>query len=153
MLIASTAIRRPILASARRALQGQTLHRGSLTGLQDAVVLTWKGDDNHNLPGLVNVRFFTAAPDPKEKQEEEEGSFITRTYRSILTPQNQFYALVAGGSIGAYVISRVFLGFTNFFTHLTPTVVAKWGFYTGFGCASCKFPVAATLPSIVVSPR
>jgi len=38
--------------------------------------------------------------------------------------------------ISFYALSRLFLGFTNFFTHLTPTVIAKWGFYTGFGTAS-----------------
>ena len=139
----SAITRRPMLATARWALQGQSFHRihkGSLSALHSAVVLTWKEEvHNTRIPALVNVRFFTAAPDPKEKEENQEGSIISRTFKSVLTPQNQFYALVAGGSVGAYFISRVFLGFTNFFTHLTPTVIAKWGFYTGFGCATCEF--------------
>lgn len=75
----------------------------------------------------------------KEDDKPPEG-FIASTKHQIMsvvfTPQNQFYALVAGGSVGAYFISRAFLQFTSFFTHLTPTVVAKWGFYTGFGTAS-----------------
>ena len=127
-----------MISSTKWALQGRHLRRGSLSALQNAVVLAWKGDErqNHILPGLINVRFFSAAPDPKEKDSGEEGNVITRTFRTVLTPRNQFYALVAGGTIGAYAISRVFLGFTTFFTHLTPTVIAKWGFYTGFGCAS-----------------
>lgn len=78
----------------------------------------------------------------KEDDKPPEG-FIASTKHQIMsvvfTPQNQFYALVAGGSVGAYFISRAFLQFTSFFTHLTPTVVAKWGFYTGFGTASCKY--------------
>jgi len=129
-MIASAAVRRPMLASARWA--GRSLPRGSFSALQNAFVVTWKQEKEEH-----GVRFFcAAAPDPKEKSDEEEGSFISRTFKSVLTPQNQFYALVAGGTVGAYGISRVFLAFTGFFTHLTPTVVAKWGFYTGFGCAT-----------------
>mmetsp|Transcript_11077 Transcript_11077/g.24014 ORF Transcript_11077/g.24014 Transcript_11077/m.24014 type:complete len:351 (-) Transcript_11077:320-1372(-) len=89
-----------------------------------------------------DVRFFSTPPDAKEKEEQkpEDGvgdgdGVVVRTLKSVMSPQVQFYALVAGGTVGAYGISRVFLGFTGFFTHLTPTVVAKWGFYTGFGCA------------------
>lgn len=135
-----------MLKTARWALQGRNrnVHRGPLSALQNAIVLTWEqeGRNSTSMPALVNVRFFSAAPDPKEKTEEEEqGNIISRTFRSVLTPQNQFYALVAGGTIGAYGISKIFLGFTNFFTHLTPTVVAKWGFYTGFSCAGCEILV------------
>jgi hypothetical protein len=85
------------------------------------------------------IRYFVAAPDPSEKKDEsaeDESSFIARAFKSVLTPQNQFYALIAGGTIGTYAISRVFMSFTTFFTHLTPTTVAKWGFYTGFVSAS-----------------
>ena len=41
----------------------------------------------------------------------------------VVTPKNQFYALVAGGSLGAYVISKGLLSFTSFFTHLVSHTV------------------------------
>lgn len=132
-MMASATARRPLLATARFALRGKS---GAFSALQNAVLFTWKEESQ---TASIPPRFFSAAPNPKEKEDDsDQGSFITKTFKSVLTPQNQFYALVAGGTIGAYGISRIFLGFTNFFTHLTPTVVAKWGFYTGFGCATCK---------------
>ena len=88
----------------------------------------------------------TLSTNPSERgdsgaEDDEELSFLQRTQKSlmstVLTPQNQFYALLAGGSIGAFVVSRGILSFTSFFTHLTPTTIAKWGFYTGFGTATC----------------
>mmetsp|Transcript_15076 Transcript_15076/g.16697 ORF Transcript_15076/g.16697 Transcript_15076/m.16697 type:complete len:297 (+) Transcript_15076:102-992(+) len=88
--------------------------------------------------------FSTTPPSPPNSKgddstsegDDENTTIQGRLLSRIFTPTNQFYALVAGGSIGAYALSRLFLGFTNFFTHLTPTVIAKWGFYTGFGTAS-----------------
>lgn len=137
MIMTVSASRRPLLATARWAGRSfrTSANRSAFSALQNAVVLTW----NEERQGFSHRFFSASAPDPKDKREEEaaeEGSFITRTFKSVLTPQNQFYALVAGGSLGAYFISKIFLSFTNFFTHLTPTVVAKWGFYTGFGCAT-----------------
>lgn len=106
-----------------------------MSAFQNAVAFTWKQEKRNHMPPLI--RFFSAPPpDPKEKEEEQEGNILSRTVKNVLTPQNQFYALVLGGTVGAYGISRVFLVFTKFFTHLTPGVVAKWGFYTGFGCAT-----------------
>ena len=114
--------------------------RGSLSALQlpstadDRGYRHWDGVGQHQ-----QIRFFAAAPNPSEKNDdvaEDEGGYVRRAFKQVLTPQNQFYALVAGGTIGAYGISRVFLSFTSFFTHLTPTTIAKWGFYTGFISAS-----------------
>lgn len=96
------------------------------------------------------IYFSTSSGSPgagnhKDTKEEEtpapipEGIFARSKQQilsAVFTPQNQFYALVAGGTVGAYVVSRGVLQFTSFFTHLTPTTVAKWGFYTGFGTAS-----------------
>lgn len=81
------------------------------------------------------LRMFST--DSNENEPVQEQSFKHRVLSTIVSPQNQFYALVAGGTIGAYVLSRMVLAFTSFFTHLTPTTIAKWGFYTGFGTASC----------------
>jgi len=136
--------RRPLLASASSRWATTTTRissqRGALSALQHAAILTYdttsktkNSYDYYNTHTFV--RYFCAAPSPTDKNDEQE-SLLTKTFKTVLTPQNQFYALVAGGTIGAYGISRVFLTFTNFFTHLTPTVVAKWGFYTGFGSAT-----------------
>ena len=142
----ATASRRQGLSAARWAT-GQAIHGklpalshlGAVSALQDAFVLLATNNDNNrnngNFHNIGGIRFFAAAPSPENKEEKDEG-LIARTFHRVLTPQNQFYALVAGGTLGAYAISKVFLSFTNFFTHLTPTVVAKWGFYTGFGCAT-----------------
>jgi len=62
-----------------------------------------------------------------------------------MSPQAQFYALIAGGTVGAYGLSRVVLNFTSFFTHLTPTTIAKWGFYAGFGTAGLLGGAAAVV--------
>lgn len=96
-------------------------------------------------PGIFfSTTSSSVGPNQDTKEEETpppvpEG-ILARSKHQILsavfTPQNQFYALVAGGTVGAYIVSRGVLQFTSFFTHLTPTVVAKWGFYTGFGTAS-----------------
>jgi hypothetical protein len=94
------------------------------------------------------THYFSSSAKGNNNEEEEEvkarppEGFVENTKHQIMsavfTPQNQFYALVAGGTVGAYIISRGFLQFTSFFTHLTPTIVVKWGFYTGFGTATCK---------------
>lgn len=85
----------------------------------------------------LTIRCFSAnPPNDAEKKSTESTSTKDRILASILTPKNQFYALVAGGSLGAYAFSRMVLGFTNFFTHLNHSIVAKWGFYTGFGSAT-----------------
>lgn len=119
-----------------------SLARGAASIFQDTFVMVTQGQDHKtSYQHMGSIRFFAAAPSPDGKDEDEKDeSFLKRAFSQVLTPKNQFYALVAGGTIGAYGISRVFLAFTNFFTHLTPTVVAKWGFYTGFGCATgeCK---------------
>ena len=97
---------------------------------------------------LSSVRFLSTTPPPppsKNANETDEssesssgGSMISNIMGQIITPRNQFYALAAGGTLGAYFISRGFLAFTSFFTHLHPAFVAKWAFYTGFGCATGK---------------
>lgn len=104
----------------------------------------WKDRDSHS-GSLNSVRWFSttsSSPPPKNDKEENDdssgGNIITKTFRSVLTPKNQFYFLLGGGVIVSYGVSRIFLSFTSFFTHLTPTVIAKWGFYTGFSFASCK---------------
>lgn len=73
------------------------------------------------------------------KSDKSSGIFNSakdRIIDTVLTPRNQFYALVAGGSLGGYFISKGLLSFTGFFTHLSPITVAKYSFYTGFGTAS-----------------
>ena len=92
--------------------------------------------------GTTNPSFCYCFSTEPDKKEEHDAGFVANAKHqfmaTVVTPQNQFYALVAGGTIGAYIISRGFLQFTSFFTHLTPTTIAKWGFYTGFGTASCE---------------
>lgn len=135
--------RQPLLATASRWTT--TTRISALSALQNAAILTYdtttsktkNSYDYYN--SHTNLRYFCAAPSPTDKNDDSNESIITKTFKTVLTPQNQFYALVAGGTIGAYGISKVFLTFTNFFTHLTPTTVAKWGFYTGFGCATSTF--------------
>jgi hypothetical protein len=86
------------------------------------------------------IRSFSTKPDSEEK-DENTGMLenVRKTVLStVITPQNQFYALLAGGTFGAYLISKTLLSLTTFFTHLNPQVVAKYGFYTGFGTATCK---------------
>ena len=94
-------------------------------------------NDQHQ---FVSVRCYSSTNPVANKSEDEEMSFIQRiqasTLSTIMSPRTQFYALVAGGTVGAYGLSRVVLSFTSFFTHLTPTTIAKWGFYAGFGTAS-----------------
>lgn len=148
----ATASRRQGLSAARWASSVHrklpSVSRGAVSALQDAFASlatnsnTTNGNYHHQ---QQSIRFFAAAPPPDDKKEEKDEGLIRRTFHRILTPQNQFYALVAGGTIGAYAISKVFLSFTNFFTHLTPTVVAKWGFYTGFGCATGESNVTVCL--------
>ena len=155
-MLASASRRQGLLAVARwatgksvqnNAVPSLFLTRGAISSFQDAFVMVTHGkyhttnnssSNTYQQPvQMGSIRYFAAAPSPESKGDEEEG-IVRRIFHQVLTPRNQFYALVAGGTIGAYGISRVFLAFTNFFTHLTPTVVAKWGFYTGFGCATGK---------------
>jgi len=91
-----------------------------------------------DVPSTKRV-FFSTNPSTNKNDEEnvnESPSLTKRVLSKIITPKNQFYALVAGGSLGAFIITRGFISFTTFFTHLNPAIVAKYGFYTGFGTAS-----------------
>jgi len=88
-------------------------------------------------------RYFSAAVPPQNKNDdddEQKFGFVESAKKLIIekvvTPKNQFYMLVAGGSFGAYVISKGLISFTSFFTHLSPLSVARYSFYTGFGTAS-----------------
>jgi len=103
---------------------------------------------------LKRIRAFsssTPTPTTKEDKKGDEYSEETKnknlnsislqSFRQdilskVLTPKNQFYALVGGGTMGAYLVSKGLLAFTNFFAHLNPAYVAKYGFYTGFGAAT-----------------
>jgi len=87
---------------------------------------------------IPNKQFSTAPPDKDEKELNSSSlkSFQQDLFSKVLTPKNQFYALVGGGTLGAYLISKGLLAFTNFFAHLNPAYVAKYGFYTGFGTAT-----------------
>jgi hypothetical protein len=151
VLVSATTCRIPVFGSstARWALVSSrqyravsfSVYRGGLSALQ--LPSSYNDESRHRHYDITctgqQIRFFAAAPDPSEKKDEaaeDEGSFVNRAIKSVLTPQNQFYALVAGGTFGAYAISRVFLSFTSFFTHLTPTTIVKWGFYTGFVSAT-----------------
>lgn len=93
-------------------------------------------------PRLSARHFSSGVPTCLSKSEEDDtssGVFESMKHRfidTVVTPKNQFYALVAGGSLGAFIISKGLLSFTGFFTHLSPITVAKYGFYTGFGTAS-----------------
>lgn len=51
-------------------------------------------------------------------------------------PKPVLRSLVASGGLVSYGLTKIFLSVTSFLTHLSPTVIAKWGFYTGFGTAS-----------------
>lgn len=97
----------------------------------------------------IRVLSSTSTPTPSKKEDKEDDSETNKSLNSmsvqsfrkdilskILTPKNQFYALVGGGTLGAYLISKGLLAFTSFFTHLNPAFIAKYGFYTGFGAAT-----------------
>jgi len=77
-----------------------------------------------------------------EQKEQLELGVVASTKNQLMnmivnkSKDLQFYALVAGGTVGAYLISKGLMSFTGFFTHLSPLVVAKYSFYTGFGTAS-----------------
>lgn len=77
---------------------------------------------------------------PNINPEEKNGGFANSIkvfiHDKIVTPRNQFYLLVAGGTVGAYGISKVLLSFTSFFTHMSPIFIAKYSFYCGFGTAT-----------------
>jgi hypothetical protein len=60
----------------------------------------------------------------------------------VFNPDNQFYFVVAGGTLGTLAFGKLLLNFTSFFTHLAPTVVAKYGFYTGFGASTAMTGLA-----------
>ena len=158
-MLATASRRQGLSAAARWATHSSlpmSFSRGAVSALQDAALMTMNGSssDSHHqyqqpYPLVGGVRFFAAAPSPSDPADDDNNKnegIISRTFQQVLTPQNQFYALVAGGTLGAYAISRVFLAFTGFFTHLTPTVVAKWGFYTGFGCATSTYSSVLFVP-------
>ncbi|CAJ1966744.1 unnamed protein product [Cylindrotheca closterium] len=106
--------------------------------------------NNNDRRQQLSVRWYSSTtPVPNKSEEEESMSFLertkTQTLSTVMSPKAQFYALVAGGTIFAYGISRIALKFTSFFTHLTPTTIAKWGFYAGFGTAGVLGGIAAVV--------
>ena len=96
------------------------------------VSLQWTSSFVHRAP--PHVRSLSTNPN-NDNSDSPSDSTWNRLVRQVATPKNQFYALLAGGGVLSYGLSKIFLSVTSFFTHLTPTVVAKWGFYTGFGTA------------------
>ena len=64
--------------------------------------------------------------------EEAKGGILGK----IISPTVQRYVFAAGSVIGTLGVAKVAMNFTSFFTHLTPQLVGKWGFYTGFGTAT-----------------
>lgn len=140
-MIAARIMRRSVLASKTRWNHGA----------KQIVLKALSGSYSDPTSDMIHIRFFSATPPPpppEKDRKEESGNIVTSTLRSVMTPQNQFYALVAGGAIGTYAITRIFLGVTSFFTHLNPSVVAKWGFYTGFSCATSEYQQCLSLRSM-----
>eukprot|EP00593_Proboscia_inermis_P000300 CAMPEP_0171298014 /NCGR_PEP_ID=MMETSP0816-20121228/6779_1 /TAXON_ID=420281 /ORGANISM="Proboscia inermis, Strain CCAP1064/1" /LENGTH=291 /DNA_ID=CAMNT_0011772749 /DNA_START=42 /DNA_END=917 /DNA_ORIENTATION=+ len=84
-------------------------------------------------------RHFSSSPPKNIEENKPPGTIETirsNVMNTVFSKQTQFYGLVTGGTFGAYIISKGFLSLTSFFSHLNPTIVAKYGFYTGFGTAS-----------------
>eukprot|EP00525_Craspedostauros_australis_P012103 CAMPEP_0198133002 /NCGR_PEP_ID=MMETSP1442-20131203/59338_1 /TAXON_ID= /ORGANISM="Craspedostauros australis, Strain CCMP3328" /LENGTH=304 /DNA_ID=CAMNT_0043794105 /DNA_START=525 /DNA_END=1439 /DNA_ORIENTATION=- len=130
---------RPMAMSAVRLVHRANLR--TVSQLEPLLLRTCGGSSFHQSqqPLFGHLRHFSATPPPQpdDKPKDDKGMTGVRGILSqIVTPQNQFYALVAGGGVVTYIVSRIFLGFTSFFTHLNPAVVVKYGFYTGFGTAT-----------------
>ena len=82
-----------------------------------------------------------------DQKKKADASFLGR----ILTPRYQTYALIGGGTLGALMVGKFASSFVSFFTHLTPQVVGKWGFYAGFGTATFMGALACvTVDSIAI---
>ena len=79
-------------------------------------------------------RCLSTAP-PNNDKEPKSKSILSQ----IVNPQTQGYFVVAGGTLGTLLVGKAIIGFTSFFTHLAPTVVAKYGF--------CKF-IPLTYPNM-----
>ena len=105
----------------------------------------------------IRRAFSTSPPKPPPSSEDDassttDGSSSSSTILGkIMTPQNQSYAVIAGGTFGTLVFAKGMMSFTNFFTSLSPAVVAKYGFYLGFGTCTCMSLLAAyTLDTLTV---
>jgi len=59
-----------------------------------------------------------------------------------MSPENQAYFTIAGGTIGTLLFAKGMMSFTSFFTSLSPAVVAKYGFYLGFGTSTAMSGLA-----------
>jgi hypothetical protein len=88
-----------------------------------------------------SIRHFSTRVDPPsdESSDPPPSTFLARAF----TPQVQTYLMIGGGAVGTLLVARVVVSFTSFFTHLTPLVMAKWGFYMGFGTAGAMGALAA----------
>ena len=84
------------------------------------------------------IREFSSIPPPSPPSPSPSPSPKTKTglLGKILTPKVQNYFFAASSVGGTLLVAKLAMNFTSFFTHLTPQLVGKWGFYTGFGTAS-----------------
>eukprot|EP00977_Amphora_coffeiformis_P005023 scaffold1064_cov85-Amphora_coffeaeformis.AAC.12 len=127
-----------VLWSAARLTQ-RASRRAIVSTTSTLRIGTWKTENHRrSLPSPLRCASTNNNNNPSSSSspsEDKDNSTWNRIVRQVTTPKNQFYALVAGGAVVSYGLSKMFLLVTGFFTHLTPTVVAKWGFYTGFGTA------------------
>ena len=88
----------------------------------------------------TTVRHLSSAPPPPNDEEEKPpASAADRAlaFASNLTVADAArYATYGAGGFGVYLVSKGVLGTINTLLHLPPTVVAKYGFYSGFLTAS-----------------
>eukprot|EP00934_Nitzschia_sp_Nitz4_P004091 Nitzschia sp. Nitz4//scaffold26_size159584//119677//120796//NITZ4_002509-RA/size159584-snap-gene-0.24-mRNA-1//1//CDS//3329545136//4081//frame0 len=130
-----------------------SLLRGRMTGTSGSL-WTMNNKVGSYPTGVQCQSLVSFSSSPPENEEGIRG-VLKRTQSqvigTVLSPQYQFYALIGAGSVGAYFFTRGVLSFTSFFTHLTPTTIAKWGFFTGFGTASVLGLVgAATMDNLYI---
>jgi len=74
------------------------------------------------------LRSFSSTGSSDEEKAQDSG-----VLGKIISPKNQTYVFLGGSVLGTLGIAKIAMNFTSFFTHLTPQLVGKWGFYTGFG--------------------
>lgn len=87
----------------------------------------------------TTVRHLSSAPPPNDEEEKPPASAADRAlaFASNLTVADAVrYATYGAGGFGVYMVSKGVLGTINTLLHLPPTVVAKYGFYSGFLTAS-----------------
>lgn len=80
-----------------------------------------------------SIRTFSTNPSSSDSDPPPPASGLLAT---IISPKIQNILFASGSVIGTLAVAKLAVNFTSFFTHLTPQLVGKWGFYTGFTTAT-----------------